>query len=273
MSTKLPIMEIFGPTIQGEGIMAGRITHFVRTGGCSLRCAWCDEMRSVHPESVQAFATWMTPEEVADAVGELSPASWVTLTGGDPCIHEKLDVVVRMLNAQGRSIAVETQGMHFPEWLSSCDSVTFSPKGPGSGNPMDVSALCDWLKWMHTAYELCIKIVINTYDEQVMADDFQYAVETFNKIRQTTSAGITYYISAMTPQGLKQRKIADAVLESYRRMVEYLLQLQREVSSTLTGATEELGIGELDHGTNIINHIRTCCQQHVLLWPGENVGR
>lgn len=35
------ISEIFGPTIQGEGALAGRITVFVRTGGCDSRCNWC----------------------------------------------------------------------------------------------------------------------------------------------------------------------------------------------------------------------------------------
>ena len=35
------ISEIFGPTIQGEGALAGRLTVFVRTGGCDFRCDWC----------------------------------------------------------------------------------------------------------------------------------------------------------------------------------------------------------------------------------------
>jgi 7-carboxy-7-deazaguanine synthase len=30
----LPIIEIFGPVIQGEGAMIGKQTHFVRFGGC-----------------------------------------------------------------------------------------------------------------------------------------------------------------------------------------------------------------------------------------------
>jgi len=38
---KFPVMEIFGPTIQGEGALIGMPTHFVRLGGCTYRCAWC----------------------------------------------------------------------------------------------------------------------------------------------------------------------------------------------------------------------------------------
>lgn len=32
----MPIMEIFGPTIQGEGMVVGRKTMFVRTGGAII---------------------------------------------------------------------------------------------------------------------------------------------------------------------------------------------------------------------------------------------
>ena len=44
--SKIPVMEIFGPTIQGEGMVIGQKTMFVRTAGCDYSCAWCDS-RSV----------------------------------------------------------------------------------------------------------------------------------------------------------------------------------------------------------------------------------
>ena len=39
---KIPVLEVFGPTIQGEGRVIGRKTMFVRTAGCDYRCSWCD---------------------------------------------------------------------------------------------------------------------------------------------------------------------------------------------------------------------------------------
>lgn len=36
-----PVIECFGPTIQGEGALAGLPTLFVRFGGCDFRCSWC----------------------------------------------------------------------------------------------------------------------------------------------------------------------------------------------------------------------------------------
>src|SRR5215813_1868649 len=44
MSTRtktFPIVEIFGPVLQGEGRMIGTPTHFVRLGYCDYRCSWC----------------------------------------------------------------------------------------------------------------------------------------------------------------------------------------------------------------------------------------
>lgn len=40
---RLPVMEVFGPTIQGEGPLAGTKTMFVRFGGCDFRCVKCIE--------------------------------------------------------------------------------------------------------------------------------------------------------------------------------------------------------------------------------------
>lgn len=40
--SKVPVLEIFGPTIQGEGMVVGQKTMFVRTAGCDYSCSWCD---------------------------------------------------------------------------------------------------------------------------------------------------------------------------------------------------------------------------------------
>src|SRR4051794_6252753 len=81
-----PVIEIFGPTIQGEGALAGAPTMFVRFGGCDYRCSWCDSMYAVDPAQVRENAVKMEPQEI---IGELlrqlgaarGKGMWVTLSG------------------------------------------------------------------------------------------------------------------------------------------------------------------------------------------------
>lgn len=126
----LPVIEIFGPTLQGEGEMIGKITHFIRLGGCDYRCTWCDSLHSVTPEQVRKNARWLLPEDI---IAELKGvANWVTLTGGNPALHD-LEVLVDELLNHGFQIAVETQGSIYRAWMTRCKVVTLSPKGPSSG--------------------------------------------------------------------------------------------------------------------------------------------
>ncbi len=130
---KFPVMECFGPTIQGEGVLAGVRSHFVRFGGCPYRCKWCDSMHAVDPVKVRANATWGTSEEICQLLNTLRPSRWVTLSGGDPVIWD-LNPLTKLLRHNDKySIAVETEGAVWRDWLERCQLVTLSPKGPSSG--------------------------------------------------------------------------------------------------------------------------------------------
>lgn len=60
---KIPVLEIFGPTIQGEGRVIGRKTMFVRTAGCDYRCSWCDSSFT-WDGSMKDEIQMMTAEEI-----------------------------------------------------------------------------------------------------------------------------------------------------------------------------------------------------------------
>ena len=127
-----PVIEVFGPTIQGEGAEAGRPCYFVRFGGCDYRCSWCDTMYAVEPEEVRRNAQELATEEIAERVGDLGGgAEWVVLSGGNPALHE-LGPLVEALHERGLLVAVETQGSIWREWLGSVDRLTVSPKPPSS---------------------------------------------------------------------------------------------------------------------------------------------
>jgi 7-carboxy-7-deazaguanine synthase len=133
---RLPVIEIFGPVIQGEGAMIGRVTHFLRLGGCGYRCDWCDSLHAVLPEEVKKNAKRLAVTQITDALLQLgSPhtgAKWVTISGGDPVMYE-LSPLIDRLHYEGFRVAIETQGQFFKQWLINCDSVTVSPKPPSSG--------------------------------------------------------------------------------------------------------------------------------------------
>lgn len=125
------VVEIFGPTVQGEGPHAGRVTHFVRFGGCDYRCSWCDSLHAVLPERVRE-ADDLTDLQIVDRLDALSPAPMVVLSGGNPALQH-LDSLLVLLEQRYDIIAVETQGSRWQSWLGFVHSLVVSPKPPSSG--------------------------------------------------------------------------------------------------------------------------------------------
>ena len=251
MSNTLPIIEIFGPTIQGEGTMSGTITHFLRTGGCPLRCTWCDSMYAVDPAEVKRNATKMTTAEILQAVQALPYAPWITFTGGDPCMWELLGDVIPALNGPqyNMRVAIETQGTLFPSWLENADLVTFSPKPPSSGNVVDIAGINKYLQERRPDHQrICIKIVIAS------ADDLSYAFDVVNSIPMQLVEG--YYFNACS----SVIPIGHSILAPATRVLD-TVDLYRAIADHVLSVSEQT------------NHkIHVGCQQHVLLWPESEKG-
>lgn len=141
----MKVDEIFGPTIQGEGALAGTVTMFVRLGGCDYRCSWCDTMHAVDPANVGNW-TEMTPDEILVRVNQIGPkqrwGDWVTISGGNPAIWQKeLPSLVEELQIGGWRVNVETQGSVPNAAFKQANTVTLSPKGPSSGMQLDTDKL------------------------------------------------------------------------------------------------------------------------------------
>lgn len=136
-----PVLEVFGPVLQGEGRMIGAQTHFVRFGYCDFRCSWCDTRYAIEPEQVQREAEWLAVDAIIMRLADLGAHTpWVTLSGGNPAIHD-LGALVERLHATGRQVAIETQGSVYRPWIAQCDVVTVSPKPPSSGMATDHTRL------------------------------------------------------------------------------------------------------------------------------------
>lgn len=128
-----PVMEVFGPTIQGEGFLAGLPTYFIRFGGCDFRCSWCDSMFAVEPSSVREHAEKLTLRQIEERVLALpGEARWLTLSGGNPALMHFREEDVE-LYLKPWLLTVETQGSVWRPWLGRIDHLTVSPKPPSSG--------------------------------------------------------------------------------------------------------------------------------------------
>lgn len=213
-------MEIFGPVIQGEGIMAGQQTIFIRFGGCDYRCSWCDSLHSVLPEEVKKGRTFMTVPEICKKALELAGGKAtgysITLSGGNPAMHD-LELLVRELRLIGFIIACETQGTIWPTWFEELDVLTLSPKPPSSGNETDVDdKFLEHLLDVPGEVDVCVKIVVFTEDDFYYARDVYHALVAYDHH--------TFYLQPGTPtdtQGLTE--IQGTVLERTAKIIDMLV--------------------------------------------------
>ncbi|UHS59234.1 7-carboxy-7-deazaguanine synthase QueE [Agrobacterium vaccinii] len=163
------ISEIFGPTIQGEGVLIGVPTVFVRTGGCDYRCSWCDTLHAVDSEyrddwkPMSADAIW---QEVKRLSGD-KPLT-VSLSGGNPAI-QPLGSLIEKGHQESYRFALETQGSIAKDWFARLDYLVISPKPPSSGMQTDWSAFENCLAAAGDRPHVALKFVI--FDDA----DYRYA--------------------------------------------------------------------------------------------------
>jgi len=115
------ISEIFH-SIQGEGVLTGVPSVFVRTSGCNLRCNWCDtDYASWKPEGIE-----LPIDKILDQI-ESFRCDHVVLTGGEPMVAKGMNDLARHLHESGKHITIETAGTVPPSGIA-CDLASLSPK-------------------------------------------------------------------------------------------------------------------------------------------------
>lgn len=165
---KFPVLEIFGPTIQGEGMVIGQKTMFVRTAGCDYSCSWCDSAFT-WDGSAKDDIRQLTAEEIWTELFELggSHFSHVTISGGNPALLGNLNELIDLLHEKKVKVAIETQGSRLQPWFDQIDDLTISPKPPSSGMKTDFTKLDDIILYLaekNRLYHASLKVVV--FDEQ-----------------------------------------------------------------------------------------------------------
>ncbi len=152
-------------SLQGEGLHAGRSAFFIRLGGCSVGCSWCDTKHSwpvaAHPQHPLAALAAQT--EAAAEAG----AAFVVVTGGEP-LHHDLGPLCQALGPSGLPLHLETSGV---DPLSGRFSwITLSPKRhrPPTG---ELLAACHELKVVvHEAADLAFAAAMAAQAQKARRD-------------------------------------------------------------------------------------------------------
>jgi 7-carboxy-7-deazaguanine synthase len=123
----MKISEIFY-SLQGEGVLMGTPTTFVRTVGCNLDCAWCDTRYA------RQGGEEMSVDEIFEKVdGKGVP--FVSLTGGEPLLQQDIYRLITVLIDNDHHVTIETNGSLPLEAIPNSDEIMISMdvKCPSSG--------------------------------------------------------------------------------------------------------------------------------------------
>ena len=185
MAAKIPVLEIFGPTIQGEGRVIGRKTMFVRTAGCDYRCSWCDSAFT-WDGSAKEDIQLMTAEEIYNQLKKIGGDRFdhVTISGGNPALIKGIQDLVEEKQIY---TALETQGSKFQPWMRQINDLTISPKPPSSNMKPNIDIL-------DSVIEQCIESTLNL--KVVIFDDDDYE---FAKMIHHRYPNIPFYLQVGNP--------------------------------------------------------------------------
>lgn len=234
--SKIPVLEIFGPTIQGEGRVIGRKTMFVRTAGCDYRCSWCDSSFT-WDGSAKADIRMMTAEEIYASLYEIAGESFnhVTISGGNPALIKGIQELLELFETKNIKSALETQGSKFQAWMTQIDDLTISPKPPSSKMKPNLTILDEVI-------EKCIPDSLNL--KVVVFDDKDYE---FAKMIHHRYPTIPFYLQVGNPylDGDYVESHTEKLLSLYERLVDRVM-----VSSDM-------------------NNVYVLPQLHTLLWSNK----
>lgn len=166
----IPVLEIFGPTIQGEGMVIGQKTMFVRTAGCDYSCSWCDSKFTWDGSEKHNIRKMNAEEILAELIQEGGDCfGHVTISGGNPALLPQIDRLVDLLHAKGIKVALETQGSRWQPWFTKIDELTLSPKPPSSGMQTNFSILDQIIESLHHEQKGVFSLKVVVFDTQDLA--------------------------------------------------------------------------------------------------------
>ncbi|WP_406687344.1 7-carboxy-7-deazaguanine synthase QueE [Rossellomorea vietnamensis] len=235
---KIPVLEVFGPTIQGEGMVIGQKTMFVRTAGCDYSCAWCDSAFT-WDGSAKEDIMLMTAEDIWNRLLEAGGDrfSHVTISGGNPALLASLKELIDILKENGIESALETQGSRWQDWFYDISDLTISPKPPSSGMETDFEKLDEIVhRLSENSSQFSLKVVV--FDDL----DLGYATRIHHRY-----PGVPFYIQTGNPavgEGDTAKLVSDLLLD-YETLIDKVCERKD------------------------LNNVRVLPQLHTLVWGNK----
>ncbi len=123
----MKVIEIFR-SLQGEGVLIGTPTVFIRFQGCNLRCEWCDT------EYARDGGQEMSLEQILAKIEEHA-TPFVCLTGGEPLLQKDSIRLMNRLLEKLYHVTLETNGSISLEDVPCAENMLISMdiKCPSSG--------------------------------------------------------------------------------------------------------------------------------------------
>ncbi len=206
-SPTLKINEIFF-SIQGESLLAGKPTLFVRTATCNLRCTYCDTRYSFWHGEVRDLPSILS--EVRQA-----KTRYVCLTGGEPLGQAGIYPLMDALLAEKYTVSLETNGSFSIAKVPKEVIKVIDLKCPESGE----EAAMDWGNCALVAPHDQFKFVVAS------KSDFDWSQEVSKRHQLDTRCHILY---SPVAGKVKPSELAQWVLDS-GAPVTMQLQMHKEI--------------------------------------------
>lgn len=205
------VNEIF-VSIDGEGVRTGLPTVFIRLYGCNLKCSYCDTRYSCENSEYTEMSLMDILEQVLSY-----GVPRVTLTGGEPLIHEGVKDLINSLVVNDIEVNIETNGAvdlsDFWEFrYSSKVIITMDYKCASSG--MEDKMLLWNLKLLQP--KDVIKFVVSNYNE----------LEKMEYILEESECKAQPYVSPVFG-AIEPKELVEYVLDNKLNNVKVQVQLHK----------------------------------------------
>lgn len=205
------VNEIF-VSIDGEGVRTGLPTVFIRLYGCNLKCSYCDTRYSCENSDYKLMPLMDILEQVLSY-----GVPRVTLTGGEPLIHEGVKDLINSLVANDIEVNIETNGAvdlnDFWEYKHNSKVIfTMDYKCASSGMEDKMKLLNLYLLQPKDV----IKFVVSNYNE----------LEKMEYILEETGCKAQPYVSPVFG-AIEPKELVEYVLENKLNNVKVQVQLHK----------------------------------------------